>query len=347
MIKIYVNYRNFFYNEDSKNLFHDSEMTKQVDMNVFTYVAFEDFLSQIDIKNRILFLKKEIKNVDLRPVAELSKKVKDLYTACKRRGLTHEYNLYTFLKAERFKANNKKVSEREMLHAKFVKEANKIAKHLPQPMYAMGDFIEVIVGEKHIIRGVFSDREEYAGTKYKAKYGYLKLSLTYSEFKNILVIGGLVTILKEKISPQIYKVAWYSKQHSKHNFQLTKINGWLIKGFHVQDNGQGFESAMAYVKTKRNNVAIAKWNDRASEELNRIANEIPLNRVFVSVQDSLNAGNCEAGTKNYAERKGINLSEIGAVRADWLLENKNGSEYYINKAIQGARIRYAKSIILH
>ena len=70
------------------------------------------------------------------------------------------------------------------------------------------------------------------------------------------------------------------------------------------------------------------------------AAEIPLTRVWVGVQDSLDSGNCAPMTSQFARRAAELLGatgEVGAVRADWLLSVRDDA--YTRRAVNAAALR--------
>jgi hypothetical protein len=87
-------------------------------------------------------------------------------------------------------------------------------------------------------------------------------------------------------------------------------------------------------------MAARAAQEKAEKELQKAIEKFPLTRCFVSVEDSLAGGNCDIGTKNFAEQNGIDLSVTGAVRADWLYSRRNGSEKFVLRAINAAKKRY-------
>jgi hypothetical protein len=45
--------------------------------------------------------------------------------------------------------------------------------------------------------------------------------------------------------------------------------------------------------------------------------------VFVSIEDSIESGNCSVGTMNFISQHRINTKKIGGIRGDALLEIEN------------------------
>src|SRR5690606_22985315 len=102
--------------------------------------------------------------------------------------------------------------------------------------------------------------------------------------------------------------------------------------------------ALKKIKAIRAKAFSAIMQKRAMPAIQKIAENLKNDQVFVGVKDSLDAGNCKSGTLNFASKKQINLEKIGGVRADWLLENPNGSTFFVQKAVNHAKIRIAKMI---
>ena len=80
--------------------------------------------------------------------------------------------------------------------------------------------------------------------------------------------------------------------------------------------------------------------DKANTDLQKAIDRFPLNRVFVSVEDSTQGGNCLIGTQVFAQKLGIDLSVTGAVRADYIYQHRNGTEQFVLRAINQAKKRY-------
>lgn len=219
-----------------------------------------------------------------------------------------------------------------------------IAKALPNMGYSMGQYNKVYIAKTNICK-FWDDAKEYpARTKYKAIHGDLTFKISAKELRQCKIIGGLITILKRKIEGNLFECEWVSSKGQKQYFEIIKIKGYLYKDYHfIADN---IKEAKEIVRLRRIQLAIDEKKRKAEIEINKLAEQMRLNRVFVELTDSLNAGNCLAGTQNFAQKHNIDLSIVGAVRADYLYKNRNGSEVFVLKAINQAKHRYAKMKML-
>lgn len=67
--------------------------------------------------------------------------------------------------------------------------------------------------------------------------------------------------------------------------------------------------------------------------------------VWVSFADSIKAGNCEFGSRQFIERHGINLNELGAIRGDALLEIENSDYTRRIVMMKAANDAYVRQIV--
>ncbi|GAB3024458.1 hypothetical protein GCM10027051_31390 [Niabella terrae] len=282
----------------------------------------------------------------LQKVALLEKKVKDLRAACKRRSWLAEYEELKSVRAIRA-TRNEPLNESEYWLAAARSKAYNIAKSLPSSGYSMGEVKEVSLPD-HLYFASHNKRSSYAGRfKGRETYGLVAVSYSWVELYNTREVGGIWTTLTNKLGPREYECFWFEGRGQKQHFKLIKVKGWLIKGYHVakDDRFKSAEQAREYVRGRRMASANTLKSSRINESLQNRAADIPLNRIFVSVEDSRAGGNCEPGTARFADANKIDLSKIGAVRADWLLQHAGESLVNVNRAIFAARIRYAKTIV--
>ena len=76
------------------------------------------------------------------------------------------------------------------------------------------------------------------------------------------------------------------------------------------------------------NDALFTLEQRRQQEKERARRKKAMslvNHVFVSLEDSFNAGNCKAGTLAFCSQNKIDTEKIGAIRGDELLRLRNDS----------------------
>lgn len=187
-----------------------------------------------------------------------------------------------------------------------------IAKALPDEGYSMGSFVRARISNTFFVT---DDRtEEYSrGCKYKANHGSVELKITFSELRNIQVIGGLVTYIYPNQKSKVKKCYWYRGLGCKQNFQLKKENGFIYAGFHAIDKNTAKLGGEANVRREKEKIILEKKFKKAT-------------RMQYSFQDSLNAGNCEAGTRAFALR--LNLNTERTYRGTFLLKKANEKSSY-------------------
>lgn len=124
-------------------------------------------------------------------------------------------------------------------------------------------------------------------------------------------IEGVFTVIDTKNPGHVW---WFAQGRG---MEVNPIEGYLYKGVHVQ--AKNFESAVKKVTAQRNKLAqqlrAKRYTAQHRDELAK--------STWITFTDSLKAGNCESGTRSFqnAFQKFIAAAgEVGAVRADWLME---------------------------
>jgi uncharacterized protein YkuJ len=169
--------------------------------------------------------------------------------------------------------------------------------------YSMGNLIEVSVKvkDKTFTLNSFDTRDEYASSsKYKAIHGYYDIVLTVNELDSIQVIGGIPTIVlsKEKIAPCKCLLSNGNKNH----FKIEMEDMFLTETFH----GNTIESCQNW----RGRETIKLKKDRIDKYSEQVKEEIKQKKLkrFIGFQHSINVGNCETGTKMFAQKYGLDIS---------------------------------------
>lgn len=198
-------------------------------------------------------------------------------------------------------------------------------------------------GGDHSTKVKFSDTPSCSGGsdkvwskngKWSGLDSYAILSITrraYVALDGNLMIGGLITLDAEKVGNREYKAVWAEQSRG---FDLKAVEGWIIKGYHV--TGGTIEAARKKV-AKARILGVEQALITREKKNNKRAEFKPLKTVWVSIEDSLKAGNCLPGTEAAARVVREKLGNISAVRADVLLSIRD--DYHTRKAVQAAQNR--------
>jgi hypothetical protein len=188
--------------------------------------------------------------------------------------------------------------------------------------------------EIEIVTHVDNDWNLYSKrTKYPAHHYTFQMFIpdNYSFTK----IGSLITVFKgKKIDRNGMEVVWFEQARG---LEVKKVEGFLVRGFHIKRSKsvKTLQDAVDKVakirkKTAREIRERRFWNSLTREQISE-----NLKQVWITTKDSVEAGNCPAGTRNFKERyeQKNKFGEIGAVRADELLQQANGEIYYVKRIL--------------
>lgn len=125
------------------------------------------------------------------------------------------------------------------------------------------------------------------------------------------------------VSNSIQTRTWSIKQdQDEYHFNIAEVIADDITG---EQSLKGFivEALEALEKRRLEKITQKELYEKAS-------------RVFVSVEDSLESGNCKFGTMQFISKHGIDLNKIGGIRGDYLLgiENSNFTMRAVSQAIR-------------
>ena len=179
-----------------------------------------------------------------------------------------------------------------------VSRLNKIADAMPDEQYSMGSKIEVWFKG---LKGVRDRRSYYSKScKYRETHGYVIVDLSLDELKNIKIIGGLITYIYPTQKSNVKKCWWYDSKGKHSNFELIKREGYIYKDYHSLTR----KNALKFGKQREEaRKAIAKAEAVKSKA---IAKALKQQYTYA---DSLSAGNCEAGTRAFCLRLGLDTSK--------------------------------------
>lgn len=143
-----------------------------------------------------------------------------------------------------------------------------------------------------------------------------------SHYWTTRVVGGILTIApRTRFDEREYKAFWVEQGRG---FSVKLIEGFIIRGYHVA--GKDFVAAKAKVAKIRSNAAAILLKKRHSL--------VEAGQKWVTVDDSLKAGNCRAGTEAFVKKieKKLNAQgSIGAVRGDVIIALQD--DYYTRRAV--------------
>ena len=169
-----------------------------------------------------------------------------------------------------------------------------IAKNIPSDGFSMESVYGVYCGS---MIGRDDREQEYAKScKYRATHGRVNLRLSPADLRNTVVIGGLITHIFPNQKSLVKKCYWYVGKGSKNNFQLAVECGYIFAGFHAKTK----EAAK---------IGGQKNLDYQKEQSKKAETWAKALRLQYSYSDSINAGNCEAGTKAFALRNNLDTSK--------------------------------------
>lgn len=124
-----------------------------------------------------------------------------------------------------------------------------------------------------------------------------------------------------------------------HGLRITR--GWVRGRRTTLVDGERSYHASGWDGRRAVREAITAWRRQGKEEREALQIQASLSRIWVSAADSSDAGNCPRGTdfvsRKLAVRLGATGADLGAVRADYLLQYRN--DEYTWRAVRVAARR--------
>lgn len=158
---------------------------------------------------------------------------------------------------------------------------------------------------------------------------------TFRHFPELVTPDGLVVIDAKKIGHREYQLTWVEQSRG---VSLKKVSGWLIRGYHVQAaSPDAARKKAAKARKKALDAAISLRMQRAI----RRSNMRGLRHIWVSLQDSLDAGNCRPSSEAVRKQLVGQYGEIGGIRADALLQHRD--DQWTRRAVAVAARRQAQA----
>jgi hypothetical protein len=159
---------------------------------------------------------------------------------------------------------------------------------------------------------------------------------TLLEFHTLMTRDGLALCRAEKIGPREYKATWIEQSTG---VSLKTVDGYLIRGYHVR--APGIESARKKAAAARHAALSATIRARSDARTKR-ARLAGYKSLWLTVEDSIAAGNCKPATDQFARQIWDRLGASGpcAVRADVVLAARDDN--YVRRAI-GVALTHAQA----
>jgi hypothetical protein len=235
----------------------------------------------------------------------------------------------------RNRAKKSEITVRQFSDQLIINRLRQIAKNLPDEGYSMGSAVYASLVSKTVkskyssnpktLLSIYDNRcLNYAKScRYKKPtHGQVFLDLTIKELINTKVIANLVTYIYPNQKNKVQKCYWYVRSGYKSAFRLVKQEGFIFAGFHATTPEQakaGGERNIQYQK----------------EQAKKAENYTKALRLQYSFQDSLNAGNCEAGTRAFILRLGLNSTKKyrGAFLLSLAKEKSPNCVYHVERMI--------------
>lgn len=133
--------------------------------------------------------------------------------------------------------------------------------------------------------------------------------ISYNHLRILKALGKRFgyELVHSAVSSSVDTVAWAIKRdNEEYHFDILKV---------IAKDEEGEDSLKEFMQE-----ALAALERRKLEKLTEAELFEKAKHVFVGVKDSLSAGNCQFGTSEFVAKHDIDISSIGGVRGDVLLE---------------------------
>ena len=172
------------------------------------------------------------------------------------------------------------------------KRLSRLAYYLPSDGYSMGGTRKITINR--YLQSVYDDRRNYANScKYRPTHGFVNYNIKLNELKNYSVIGGVITYIYPGQKTKVKKCFWLQGSGKKNNFEIKKIEGFIYNDYHGLDKKNVFEQGE---KNRKREAERKKQAEKTAKSKAKALN------CLYSYEDSLKAGNCEAGTRAFILR---------------------------------------------
>jgi hypothetical protein len=222
---------------------------------------------------------------------------------------------------ERVKNQEPEKTVQQWITTRLKSNLQEIAHNLPMDGYSMGSIYTVRCNR---LSGCYDREHEYANScKYRAQHGRVDAKISLEEYRNISIIGGLITHIAPNQHTKVKKCWWYAGKGQKSNFVLIRQNGYIFEGYHSLTKSGALEGGLRNIVAKKEKEVAAKKYARAL-------------RAQYTYQDSIDAGNCEIGTKAFILRCNLNAAKKyrGAFLLKTAQEKSTSSISYVKRMIE-------------
>lgn len=201
-------------------------------------------------------------------------------------------------------------------------KAENLLNAIPDEGYSMGSIVSLTIGSPTVKKFRQDRTSEYAkSSKFRAVHGSVNLCISVKDFRFAQNIGGILTVIYPQKS-KVKKCFWFEGRGAKQYFKLVKVDGYVFEGFHAKTKQKSLEGGNKIIEKR-------KQDEKSQKAFNRA-----LRRQYC-FNDSLLAGNCEAGTRAFILR--LHLDSTKKYRGSFLIkqaEQKSSSSlYYVKRMI--------------
>lgn len=148
--------------------------------------------------------------------------------------------------------------------------------------------------------------EHYSrGCKWAPTYGELVLTISAKRLDAVQIIGGLVTIVGGRTrTPGVRHAEWIERVGNKSSARLEWRKGFL----HVK--GRYHHIDIEHCAAIGNDLARCRAiQEKAEKEHAAKVKKMPKCAELIGYRDSILAGNCDPGTKAFAQRHGLDIGK--------------------------------------
>lgn len=221
---------------------------------------------------------------------------------------------------------------KKQMDDRIIERLDEIARNLPDDGYSMGSMYYVHCKR---LTGQYSRCSEYAkSSHFSAKHSRVDLKITSDEYRNISIIGGLVTYIYPNQRNKVKKCWWYVGRGQKQHFELIKIEGYVYAGYHSTDKAKTLAGGLQNIELQKQAKKRAELDLKQKQIWQKKVAQAT--RMQYCYQDSRDAGNCETGTKAFILRCQLNANK--RYRGSFLLkiaaEKSTSSLSYVKKMIE-------------
>lgn len=211
------------------------------------------------------------------------------------------------------------ITTREWCYAMLRGSARNLLNALPDEGYSMGSIVKIKIAGQTFVQ---DRRVGYAKScRYTPTWGAVTLCLSLKEWRYASNIGGLLTVIYPQKS-KVKKCYWFEGKGKKQNFELIKVAGYIFEGYHAGTKAEALEGGNKKLEAIKQAEKSVKAFAKAC-------------RRQYSYSDSLAAGNCEAGTRVFIMRLGLDANN--KYRGTYLIKQATkksaNSLYYVKNMI--------------